>query len=293
MRPPSSALDVNDLDSHVRGLLDEQRVEIRKDVLVSMETVARQTGSRLAKGLEERLEAVADRQPPPGKSATLPLIVLIVLLFVSMAWNLLLSRQKQDVVLADNNDAARLAVAEQAEDAVARLRALQTETLGRLASSWKGLGWAMNQSLEYPYDEIALDKGRVELIEQLLVRLNDVGYQGKVTLETHVGEFCLMGNQDSGFRLPAPDLTVDQCEFIGNPVQPTDSPGAHQSLLFANFVNSTPLLEQDDYVLEIVAASREEPLYAYPARSAETTAQSWNEIALRNNRVVLALDPQG
>jgi CheY-like chemotaxis protein len=292
MRRPPAALDASDLNSHMRGLLDEQRVEIRKDVLVGMETVARQTAGKIARELDERFETLAGRQEPPSRSSTLPLIVLSILLFVSVAWNLLLNRRNQDMVLVDNNDEAQLAVAQQAENAVARLRTLQAETLGLLANSWKALGWAMNQSLQYPYDEVALDKQRVELIEQLLVRLGDTGYKGKVTLETHVGKFCLMGDQDTGFRLPPPELTVDQCEFIGNPVQPTDSPGAHQSLRFANFVNSTPLLEQDNFVLEIVTSSREEPLYAYPARSAETTAQAWNEVALRNNRVLVALEPQ-
>ena len=291
MQQPELSLDMNQLDAHVRSLLDEQRVEIRKDMLLSMETVTRQAGSKLNKELDERLDSVAARQGPPKRSSPLPLIVLIVLLFLSMAWNLILNRQKVEPAVASGKE-TQLEVTQQAERAVARLKALQTETLDLLTHSWKALGWAINQSLEYPYDEIALDQQRIDIVEQLLQRLTAAGYRGKVILETHSGEFCLMGDQDSGFRLPPADTSVNQCEFIGNPVQPAESPAAHQSLQFANFITSTPLLEQDAYTLEVVARPRAEPLYEYPAKTAETAAQAWNEAAASNNRVILRLEPE-
>jgi CheY-like chemotaxis protein len=291
MRQPTGTLDLSELDTHVRGLLDEQRVEIRKDVLLSMETVARQTGGKLNKELDERLQLLSGQRPPADRRSGLALIVLIVLLFVSMAWNLVLSRQPQETAVAGGNE-TRLAVPQQAEQAVSRLKALQTETLGQLAASWQALDWAINQSLQYPYDEVALDNQRIDLVQQLLERLKEAGYRGRILLETHAGEFCLMGDQDSGFRLPAAEVSADQCEFVGNPVQAADLPSAHQSLAFANFVNSTPLLQDAPYSLDVVAASRAEPLFEYPEKSAQTTAQAWNEVAVKNNRLVIRLEPE-
>jgi hypothetical protein len=217
--------------------------------------------------------------------------VLIVLLFASMAWNLMLSREPQETAVAGGNE-TRLAVPQQAEQAVSRLKALQTETTGLLAASWKALDWAINQSLQYPYDEIALDNQRIELVQQLLERLSAAGYRGRILLETHAGEFCLVGDQDTGFRLPATEISADQCDFVGNPVQAADLPSAHQSLAFANFINSTPLLQDTDYSLDVVAASRAEPLFDYPEKSAQTTAQAWNEVAAKNNRLVIRLEPE-
>ena len=291
MRQPAGTLDLNELDTHVRGLLDEQRVEIRKDVLVSMETVARQTGSKLNRELDERLQLLSGRQPSGDRRSGLTLTVLIVLLFASMAWNLMLSRAPQETAVAGGNE-TRLAVPQQAEQAVSRLKALQTETTGLLAASWKALDWAINQSLQYPYDEIALDNQRIELVQQLLERLSAAGYRGRILLETHAGEFCLVGDQDTGFRLPATDISADQCDFVGNPVEAADLPSAHQSLAFANFINSTPLLRDTDYSLDVVAASRAEPLFDYPEKSAQTTAQAWNEVAAKNNRLVIRLEPE-
>ena len=291
MHQPANGLDLSELDTHLRGLLDEQRVEIRKDVLLSLETVARQTGSKLNRELGEQLQLLSGQQPAAERRSGLALTVLIVLLFVSMAWNLMLSREPQETAIAGGNE-TKLAVPQQAEQAVSRLKALQNETLGLLAASWKTLDWAINQSLQYPYDEIALDDQRIELVQQLLERLGEAGYRGRIILETHAGEFCLMGDQDSGFRLPAADVSADKCEFVGNPVQAADLPSAHQSLAFANFVNSTPLLQDAAYSLDVVAASRTEPLFEYPEKSAQTTAQAWNEVAAKNNRLVIRLEPE-
>ena len=80
--------------------------------------------------------------------------------------------------------------------------------------------------------------------------------------------------------------------IVGNPVQAADLPSAHQSLAFANFINSTPLLRDTDYSLDVVAASRAEPLFDYPEKSAQTTAQAWNEVAAKNNRLVIRLEPE-
>ena len=125
---------------------------------------------------------------------------------------------------------------------------------------WTFLDWALNQTLYYPYDEIALDKARLDTVEALLTKLADNGFKGKVVLQTHVGEFCLLGNADLGYRLPPPELPVNQCAFIGNPAQPTDSPAAQQSLQFANFHNSTPLLANSSPIaLDIVAMPRTTP----------------------------------
>jgi hypothetical protein len=293
MQSPPSGLELGQLDAHLRNLLEEQRVEIRKDVLLSLDTVSQQTSNRLNKELDEKLDALKQELPPVQTPSIAPTVLLTALLFVSMAWNFSIHKQaKKESALASAANDVQASSRQEAEQAVSNLETLQADTVGLLNKTWQIAGWAINQELLYPYDEIALDEQRADMVEQLLVRLSDTGYAGKIILETHAGNFCLLGDQETGFRLPAPELTVDQCEFIGNPVQPTDLPAAHQSLSFANFVNSTPLLNAGPLAMEVVAASRTDPLYTYPEKSAETTAQSWNEVAAKNNRVVIFLEPQ-
>jgi CheY-like chemotaxis protein len=292
MQDSAKSLNAAQLDTHLRSLLEEQRVEIRKDMLLSMDTVSQQTNNRLNKELDEKLDAFKQQLPPVQTPSMVPTIALAGLLLVSLIWNFSMHRQHEQATSAVSagND-VEASSQQEAEQTISKLEALQAETVALLSKSWQLTSWAINQELLYPYDEIALDGARADMVEQLLTRLFETGYTGKVILHTHAGEFCLLGDQETGFRLPPPDITVDQCEFIGNPVQAADLPAAHQSLSFANFVNSTPLLNEGQLTMEVVAASRADPLYAYPDKPEGPTAQVWNEVAAKNNRVVIILEP--
>lgn len=279
--PPDEAV------THLRKLLEEQRVELRKDILVSLETVSRSVRAKFEHELETRLGQLSEQLAPPPRPSAAPVILLGILLCASLAWNYALHQDFKTL---------RHAAASGAAPAVQTVPAGRAEPAPQPAAAapvldWNFLDWAMNQTLHYPHDEIALDKSRLETVETLLRKLADNGFQGKVVLQTHAGEFCLLGNADLGYRLPPPELSVSQCEFIGNPAQPTDSAAAHQSLQFANFTASSPLLTQGGAIaLEIVALPRATPLAAYPARSGATTALEWNSAAALNNRVILRLE---
>lgn len=278
----------DDPNIQFRKLLEEQRVELRKDILVSMESVSRSVRAKFEHELESRLGELTDRLAPPPKPPNVPGVLLGILLFASLGWNYALY---QDFKTLKNAPAPGNEPAAQTQPANAIEPASETTSTAP-SMDWAFLDWAMNQTLHYPHDEIALDKARLETVETLLTKLAENGFKGKVVLQTHAGEFCLLGNEDQGYRLPPPDLPVDQCEFIGNPAQPTDSPATHQSLQFANFQNSTPLLANGSTIaLEIVAIPRATPLADYPARTGDTTAQAWNAAAATNNRVIVRLEP--
>jgi CheY-like chemotaxis protein len=292
MNTQSSPMDEAELDAHLRRLLEEQSVEFRKDVLLSMETVSRHTSNRLDKELDEKLEALQQAWAPDQAKTPFVFVLLSALLLVSLILNIYtLSVSKTHPAAVAAGDGATVSGLQPALEAISKLEDLYAERVGQLKQAWLMTGWAVNQELGYPYNEIALDKQRADVVEQLLEQLTATGYSGKIILETHVGEFCLLGSQEKGFNLPPPDLTVDKCEFTGNPVQPTDSAAAHQSLRFANFVNSSPLLNEDSISIEVVAASREDAADDYPDKSELTTAHEWNHAAARNNRVVIRLEP--
>ncbi len=291
MAPAGGELHPEQLDRQLRNLLEEQRVELRKDILLSMETVARQTGAKLHKELEDRIDLLQTDNHKPAHPSLFSVTALVALLAVSLLTNIYLYRNLQHAGRATGGtDNPALASQQEAQSAaLTGDESLQTEALDRLHNSWNTIAWAMNQSLQYSYDEIALDDQRIDTIEALLTRLTDSGFDGKLVLETHAGEFCLLGDQDKGFHLPPPDLSVDKCEFIGNPVQAIDTPSAHQSLRFANFVASTPLLSDGGIGLEVTTLPRTKPLVAYPEKSAGTTAQDWNQVAQANNQVSVSV----
>jgi CheY-like chemotaxis protein len=292
MQTGSDKLTPGQLDQQLRYLLEEQRVEIRKDVLLSMETVARQTNGKLHKELDEKIDQLENIRRKSPIPLLIPTVGFALLLAASLLLNLLMYFDHQAIGQAANR-ASSHALAGQAlaqADTIAELETQRVEAVAALQNSWSTAAWAMNQSLVYPYDEIALDNLRVDKIETLLSKLLESGFEGRLVIETHAGEFCLLGNEEDGFSLPAPDLPVDQCEFIGNPVQATDVPSAHQSLRFANFVASTPLLSDDRIQLDIVTLPRSEALAPYPEKSAESKAEVWNQAAHLNNRVNIRLE---
>ncbi|HED18759.1 MAG TPA: response regulator, partial [Gammaproteobacteria bacterium] len=268
MRQQAGPMDESQLDAHFRRLLEEQSVEFRKDVLLSMETVARQTSNRLEKELDEKLESLQQTKVPTQTGPPLLTVLLTVLLFISLILSFyMLSNRETTPGTVAAVDGAMASETQRAAQAINELNALYAERTNQLGESWLMTGWALNQEFVYPYNELALDKQRVDAVEQLLEKLSATGYSGKIILETHVGQFCLVGNQEKGFHLPPPDMTVDKCEFTGNPVQPTDSVAAHQSLRFANFISSSLLLREDVISIEVVSASREDPLFVYPEKS--------------------------
>ena len=87
MQSSSSGLDAGQLNTLLRSLLEEQRVEIRKDMLLSMDTVSQQTSNRLNKELDEKLDAFKQELPPVQTPSIVPTVLLTASLFASMAWN--------------------------------------------------------------------------------------------------------------------------------------------------------------------------------------------------------------
>lgn len=279
----------DELDTRIRKLLEEQRVELRKDILVSMESAAKSVRAKFEHELDAKLEQMSTRDVPVLQTSSVPGVLLGILLFASLAWNYSLYQDFKAIQAVPQSSELSAALPRPTE----RIEPAAEKAAVAPAPDWAFLDWAMNQTLAYPPDEVALDNTRLDTVAALLERLAGSGFKGKVVLQTHAGEFCMLGNQDSGYRLPPPELPVDQCDFIGNPVQATDTPAVHQSLQFANFYNSSPYLAAGSPIsLDITAMPRSAPLVAYPPRGGDTTAQEWNAAAAANNRVILHLEPQ-
>ncbi len=282
VRQPDRPLDTDT----VRALLEEQSVEMRKDLLLGFETTTRQIHDTLGRELDDRLDKLKASLGQAAQPSPLPVILLTVLLFVSLSWNYALQQGGAGRQPRQPEQPAAAAAPPAAETGALPAAAAVT---GR-GPDWRLTEWIANQELGYDYDELALDKDRVGFVRELLRRLGAAGFRGRVVLETHVGEFCLLGDHSDGFRLAAPDLPVTRCELIGNPVQPTDLPSAHQSLRFANLVGSAAP-PGGGIEVEVTNLPRQTPLAPYPPKSDQTTAGQWNRAARRNNRIRVHLDP--
>jgi CheY-like chemotaxis protein len=189
---------------------------------------------------------------------------------------------QKEQLSADNSNAAAL------RQQLTRQKQLATEQSDRL---YKSITWAINQSSPYDISEEAYSDRRLTIIQELITRLTALGFTGKVQLHSHLGEFCLTGDDVSGYVLPPPDMPVTDCTMIGHPLQQLPSLGERQSIAFANFLATSPLLNDSGINIELVPHLYSEPRVPYPPQHEDVTAYEWNRIAAANNRVEVTLIP--
>ena len=79
--------------------------------------------------------------------------------------------------------------------------------------------------------------------------------------------------------------------MIGHPLQELPSLGERQSIAFANFLATSPLIEQQRIRIELVPHLYSRPRIEYPPQQENVNAFEWNRIAAINNRVDVRLIP--
>jgi len=252
--------------------------------------------------LRETVEALA-RRDPAGRyqnSGILVALLIVLLMLVPLLWLYNLNNETR-AALGNARDqlynlqSTQQLQQQQASAESASLREQLNSKHNRDAAHerllYDSITWAINQSSPYDIHEEAFSDRRLTIIGELVSRLNELGFRGTVQLESHLGEFCLAGNDAEGYRLAPPDLPVTQCTLIGHPLQDLPSLGQRQSIAFANFLATSPLLENGAISIEIVPLLYSQPQLEYPPQQGEVNAYEWNRIAAVNNRVDVRLIP--
>ena len=242
-------------------------------------------------------EALATARRMPGLLVPL-LIALLMLMPLLWLFNL---HNESLAALDDANErisqmeAARQQQANVASAASASLHELITDrdsnADARSGLLYDSITWAVNQSGPYDVHEEAYNDRRLAIIHELVSRLERLGFQGSVQLESHLGEFCLTGDDVAGYTLAPPDMPATECTMIGHPLQQLPSLGERQSIAFANFLATSPLVNNSGISIELVPYLYSRPRITYPPRHANVSAYEWNRIAAANNRIEVSLVP--
>ncbi|MGB5104912.1 MAG: hypothetical protein WBO04_16555, partial [Steroidobacteraceae bacterium] len=146
-------------------------------------------------------------------------------------------------------------------------------------------------AIEYvPYGETPLANARLERLRGIVATLEGQRYQGRVVVETYVGDFCLSGNAGEGFAVADAGLLAQKCDLVGNPFDDSLSPAQRQSVDFANFAASLRQRTAGAIRIEVVNSGRRNPV-EYPEQAEGSTAGAWNTVAAQNNRVEFRLAP--
>ena len=275
--------------SHLGELLENHRHEMVQELHELREAVG-------------QLAARPAMQTEPG-TRFIPALLVGLVMLIPLLWLAYSNNQAHTALNHTNQQFTRLESAqllhqEQASAGNSENTELrkQLETSKQQAGEqatrlYSSLTWAINQSSPYDVREEAYSDRRLAIVQELVSRLAALGFSGVVQLDSHLGKFCLIGNGVDGYTLPPADLPVTECTLIEHPLQQLPSLGSRQSIAFANFLATSPLVNSGDISIELVPRLYSRPLAEYPPQHEDVTAYEWNRIAARNNRVEVTLIP--
>jgi CheY-like chemotaxis protein len=141
-----------------------------------------------------------------------------------------------------------------------------------------------------PYGEMPLDRSRLDVLRDLLSKLEAQSAHGVVRITSYAGLFCLSGNATDGYLPAASALPLAKCDLIGNPSEDSSFAQQRQSLAFANLTGGVRQRTAGALSVAIETSSSVRPSAAYPVRSDTLTAGDWNKVAAANNRVEFSFE---
>jgi CheY-like chemotaxis protein len=252
--------------------------------------------------LRETVEELVNRtaESRQGGSGIMVPLLIVLLMLIPVLWLYNSNNETRAALASANNQLEHLQTAQQQQQQQAKaesasLRELLDSRENRDTTHerllYDSITWAINQSSPYDIHEEAFSDRRLAIIQELVSRLDGLGFRGVIQLESHLGEFCLAGGDAEGYSLAPPDLPVTECAMIGHPLHDLSSLGERQSIAFANFLATSPLLESGAISIEIVPYLYSQPQLQYPPQQGNVRAYEWNRIAAINNRVDVRLIP--
>lgn len=274
---------------HLAELLENYHHEVAEDV----------------RELRAELDQLASAPDPAQKGSfnLVPPLVVGLLMLVPLLWSISSNNETSSALQAANRQLDQLELAQlyQQEQSSAdnsasealrqQLNRQQQHTTEQASLLYNSITWAINQSSPYDIREEAYSDRRLTIIQELIARLQALGFTGTVQLHSHLGEFCLAGDEVNGFVLPPSDLPVTECTLVGHPLQQLPSLGERQSIAFANFLATSPLVNNSGISIDLVPHLYSRPRVNYPPQHQDVTAFEWNRIAAANNRVEVTLVP--
>jgi len=284
----------------VTRTLQDQHLELRSDILASNRDFAK----RVAEEIHARQQADEELRQlevpsPRGPGRLGAAVIALLLLLPAGIMGLLFFEARAD------RNAAHLETARLADDLAAqsaavdalraelrdRVDAERLEAGGRYHELIDALEWAVNQDNTYGFDQIPFDDVRLERLRELLDRLAGIGFRGTVQLDAHLGEFCLAQDGTGGYRPADPEIAVTECAQHGYPPGLAGGLSERQSVSFANFLASSPLLADGAIEVRVRARDPRESVRRHPFPASIRTAGEWNEVARLNQRVEFSLIP--
>jgi CheY-like chemotaxis protein len=281
----------------LEAAVKQQSLDMRRFIVTSLDAFAARMAAELRQGAPATPVAelppvpLPKRQPAWPWAAALGAACLIAVACAALWESTRADLSKSRAEFAELSSAnAELQHAR--EDLAAAVKDLSAAVAANEANSSKPPSAAsLPRSEPVPYGEIPFDHSRLDVLRDLLAKLEAQGFRGVVKLTSLTGLFCLGGNAIDGFAPASPGLPANKCDLVGNPFEESLSGQQRESLAFANLIASARQRTSGAITVALENAGSSRPSAPYPPRSEALTAGEWNRAAAANNRVEISLEP--
>jgi CheY-like chemotaxis protein len=289
-----------DWGRRIESAVKDQAIDVRRFIVASLDSFA----SRIVSELRNSMPTPSPEPPaPPVRSspavwpwAAAFVAACLVAGSFAACWVLVrddLAKSRADVAGLTSANAelqrARSDLSASVKDLTAALSAASA-SIGATAGGPAGASALAGRSEPVPYGEIPFDRGRLEVLRDLLTKLEAQGFHGVVKITSLSGQFCLSGNAADGYAPAGAGLLASKCDVVGNPFEESLSGQQRQSLAFANLIAGVRQRTGGTITVAIDNAGGAHPSMPYPARVESLTAGEWNRAAAANNRVDFAAE---
>ncbi len=159
----------------------------------------------------------------------------------------------------------------------------RAEAVRQKNDALRTIEWVIHETAKFEFDRFRFDKDSERLLFGLMKRLKDTGYDGRVEIAAHVGQFCVIQENNDEPRLAPPSTPIDECQK--SPSNQSYSLALGQRMadgIREAFRN----LAVPHHQMSSLSYGAERPLWEYPTLG---TAQQWNRVARLNNRLEVRL----
>jgi CheY-like chemotaxis protein len=283
-----------DWGRRLESAVKDQAVDLRRFIVASLDSFA----SRIVSDVRDPMPAPAVQLAPPPVRAARPTwpwaaalaAACVVAVSFAACWLIArddLAKSRAEVAGLTSANAelqrARLDLSGTVKDLTAALASAPAGS--GAAPAGAGTSAIALRVEPVPYGEIPFDRGRLDVLRDLLAKLETQGFHGVVKITSLAGLFCLSGNAMDGFAPAGASLLASKCDVVGNPFEEALSGQQRQSLAFANLIAGVRQRTAGAITVAIENAGNGRPSMPYPARSESLTAGEWNHAATANNRV--------
>jgi CheY-like chemotaxis protein len=289
-----------DWGRRIETAVKDQAVDIRRFIVASLDSFSTRIINDVRNSMPIQGADPIAPPPPPPKSSWPWIAGILGACLVAVAFAASWVNTRNDLAgvraelsgLKSSNaelQRSKLDLAATVKDLTAALSAANSAAQSS-APAGSGSSSSPSRAEPVPYGEIAFDRSRLEVLRELLMKLESQNFRGVVKITSFAGLYCLSGNTTDGYQPAAPTLPVKGCDLIGNPLDEALSGQQRQSLAFANLVAGVRQRTAGAITVALESAGTTHPSTPYPARTDSLTAGEWNKAAAANNRVDFSVE---